>query len=172
MFACKTNIILILAVIMNLDQTDFAIIKHLQNNARLSNKELSGLIGLAPSSCLSRVRNLLNRNVLKKFSVEIDRKAMGIDIQAMLTLTFTNHSKEKFSKLTEYLRNQPEVYALYHLSGVNDVLIHVMVKDTNHLRDFVMDKVTSQEEVDRCDTSLIYNEYRNHTIPNYIKKSR
>jgi len=44
---------------MPLDRTDFAILEALQNNARLSNKELAARVGLAPSSCLARTRRLI-----------------------------------------------------------------------------------------------------------------
>ncbi|SMF68173.1 Lrp/AsnC family transcriptional regulator [Pseudobacteriovorax antillogorgiicola] len=150
-----------------MDRTDIQIIKALQNNARLSNKELAGIVGLAPSSCLARVRNLIDQGVLKNFLAEIDPDAVGVGIQAMIAITLNIHSGHIFYQLTAYFQSQPEVRAFYHLSGVNDVLIHVMVRDTHHLRDFVMDKITSRDEVARCDTSIIYDDYRSSEMPIY-----
>jgi DNA-binding Lrp family transcriptional regulator len=49
---------------MQIDRIDFAILTALQNNARLSNKELAAHVGLAPSSCLERVRTLTRRGVI------------------------------------------------------------------------------------------------------------
>ena len=52
---------------MKLDEIDHKILETLQNDARLSNKELAASVGLAPSSCLERVRRLKNNGVLKGF---------------------------------------------------------------------------------------------------------
>ena len=154
---------------MNLDRTDLDLIGLLQNNARLSNKELAAKVGLAPSSCLIRVRNLLKKSVLKNFHAEVNPQSIGIGIQAMLSVTLNVHSQTLFQNLTKYINSLPEVRAYYHLSGSVDVMIHVMVKDTEHLRQFVLEKVTGRDEIARCDTSLIYEEFRNATLPIYTE---
>ena len=55
-----------------LDQTDFAILDALQNNARLSNKELAAKVGLAPSSCLVRFRKLVKAKMIRGFYADVD----------------------------------------------------------------------------------------------------
>ena len=62
-----------------LDRTDTDIIRELQINARLSNKELAARVGLAPSSCLERVRKLQQNGVLRGFHAEVDATALGVD---------------------------------------------------------------------------------------------
>ena len=59
------------------DRIDDAILTALQNNARLTNKELAGRVGLAPSSCLERVRRLQQRGVLQGYRALVDPKALG-----------------------------------------------------------------------------------------------
>ena len=59
---------------MQLDKIDYKILESLHKNSRLSNKELSAICGLAPSSTLTRLRALTNAGVIKKFSVEIEPK--------------------------------------------------------------------------------------------------
>jgi DNA-binding Lrp family transcriptional regulator len=61
---------------MELDRIDFAILEHLQNNARLSNKELAALVRLAPSSCLERVRRLTREGALEGFHARVSDHAL------------------------------------------------------------------------------------------------
>ena len=70
---------------MPLDRTDFEIIDALQNDARLSNKELAARIQLAPSSCLVRVRALANAGVLTGYHAEVSPAAMGIGLYQIKT---------------------------------------------------------------------------------------
>ena len=66
-----------------LDRIDFDILAALQNDGRLSNKELAAKVGLAPSSCLERVRALRESGVLRGFRAEVDPEALGIHLQAI-----------------------------------------------------------------------------------------
>ena len=64
-----------------MDRIDFGIISELQNNARLSNKELAARVKLAPSSCLERTRRLTADGVLRGFHAEVDPAALGVGLQ-------------------------------------------------------------------------------------------
>ena len=141
---------------MQLDKIDYKILESLHKNSRLSNKELSAICGLAPSSTLTRLRALTNAGVIKKFSVEIEPKYLGITIQAMLSIEIKAHSNAIFKSFYDYLVSLDEVVTIYHTTGKVDLLVQVGVKDSNHLRDFVIENISSREEVNRCETSLIY----------------
>ena len=64
----------------DLDRIDFEILDRIQNNARLSNKELAAAVGLAPSSCLARVKRLRDAGVLRGAHAEIDGRALGVEL--------------------------------------------------------------------------------------------
>jgi len=68
----------------DLDRTDIALLGLLANNARASNKELAGAVGLAPSSCHQRLKVLHNKRVLLGSHAEIDFRALGFLIEALL----------------------------------------------------------------------------------------
>jgi DNA-binding Lrp family transcriptional regulator len=71
---------------MALDRIDFAILAALQNDGRLTNKELAGRVGLAPSSCLERVRRLREAGTLRGSHAEVDPAVLGIGLQALLAV--------------------------------------------------------------------------------------
>jgi DNA-binding Lrp family transcriptional regulator len=153
----------------NLDRTDFEILAALQKNARFSNKELAALVGLAASSCLERVRRLTQRGVLKGFHAEVDPASLGIEIEAMIAVRLERHSREDVDRFRAHVMGLPETVALYHLSGANDFLVHVAVRDTHHLRELVLEAFTTRPEVAHLETALVFGHTRSAVLPDYRK---
>lgn len=150
-----------------LDRIDSEIVTALQNNARLSNKELARLVNLAPSTCLGRVKRLLADGVLTSFHAVADPKALGVGLQAMVSARLKNHDRESFEALHKHMMSREEVVALYIMAGRDDFLIHVAARDTDHLREFVVEEITTTERVQHIETSLIFEYHPRHQLPNY-----
>ena len=127
-----------------LNRTDFAILASLQNDARLSNKELAARVGLAPSSCLERVRRLREEGVLTGFRAIVEPRALGIAMQALVFVTLARHARQQVKSFRQHALSLPEAIAVYHVAGQHDFLVHVGVRDANHLRDLAMDAFTSR----------------------------
>ncbi len=153
----------------NLDRIDYKILTALQKNGRLSNKELAAQVGLAPSSCLERVRRLREDGVLQGFHANVEPAALGISLQAMVAVRMRSHSKEMFTAFQNHLMSRPEVTAAYHLAGADDFLVHVAVRDAEHLRDLVMEAFSSRPEVERLETALIFDHLRSPELPSYVE---
>jgi len=152
---------------MHLDRIDFALIDALQKDANTSNKELAALVGLAPSSCLTRVRRLREDGVLRGAHEAIDPGSVGIGIQALVSVMISQHSRDVVESFRDYIVTQPEVIATYHLAGKYDYLVHVAVRDSAHLRDLTLEKFMTRYEVRRIETALIFDHTQTHTLPLY-----
>lgn len=149
-----------------LDRIDFEILAALQKDGRLSNKELAACVGLAPSSALERVRRLRTAGVLGAVTARLDPAAVGIGLQALIAIRLSRHAREVTETFRAYLSGLSGVIAVYHVSGVDDFLIHVAVRDSTHLRDLVLDAISSRPEVGRHQTSLIFD-VTHHPLPIY-----
>jgi len=156
---------------MTLDRIDFAIVASLQNNARLSNKELAARAGLAPSSCLERVRALTRAGVLRGHHAEVSPAALGIGLQALVAVRLNRHAKQTFKSLYAHLLALPEVLAIFHVSGENDLQVHVAVRDIRHLRDLIVERFAGRPEVGHCETSVLFDVYRKHQWPSYAAEA-
>ena len=88
---------------MKLDEIDHKILETLQNDARLSNKELAASVGLAPSSCLERVRRLKNNGVLKGFHARVNPKNLNIGLEAMISVQLQRHSRDMVESFHQHL---------------------------------------------------------------------
>lgn len=143
-----------------LDRTDRALVAALQKNARISNKELAELVGLAASTCLERVRALRARGVVRGFHADVDRSALGRSLEAIIAVRVRPHSRVHVDSFWEYALRLPEVIEVFHVTGADDFLVHVGVADMDGLRDFVLDRLTVRPEVAHVESHLIYAQGR------------
>ena len=152
-----------------LDRIDCEILTHLQNNARLSNKELAAKVGVAQSTCLDRVKRLIEEKVLLGFHADISPKALGIGIQAMVSIRLSKHTRESVDTLRAFATDLPEVLAVYHMAGANDFLIHVAVRDADALRELAMTAFVNRPEVDHLETALIFEHVSSPQLPIFVE---
>ena len=150
-----------------MDKIDSSIILHLQQNARLSNKELASAVGLSPSACLERVRRLQREGVLSGFHAEVNPAELGIGLQAFVSVRLQKHSRDVVDAFRAHVVTLPETVAVYHVAGESDFLVHVAVRDAEHLRNLTLDGFTTRTEVARLNTALIYEHAMNYQLPNY-----
>lgn len=157
---------------MELDRIDFVIVEHLQNDARLSNKELAAAVGLAPSSCLARVQRLRAGGVIKGARAEVDPDALGVGLQALIAVQLRQHSRAQVKAFWKHVMGLPEVLSAFHVAGTHDFQVHVAVRDAHHLRDLALDAFTTRPEVAHIQTSLIFECATGKVMPNYRKPAR
>jgi len=150
---------------LKLDRIDIEILAALQNNARISNKELAATVGLAPSSCLERVRRLQEGGVLLGFHAEVDPRAVGVELEALVSVRLKHHSRRTVEQLRERTLAYREVLGIYYLAGPIDFLVHVAVNNPLHLRNLVLEAFSTHDEVDRVETSLIFDHSRRWSLP-------
>ena len=145
----------------DIDQIDFEIIAALRNNARITNKDLAQKVDLAPSSCLERVRYLRARGYIRDAHMEVDLAALGLGLQAMVAIRLAQHSRVGLEAFQSYVLSFSEVLQVYHLSGANDFMVHIAVKDAETLRGFVLYSFAERPEVAHIETAIIYQEVKN-----------
>lgn len=149
----------------DLDRIDFEILSALQNNARLSNKELAARVGLAPSSCLERVRALEAARELRGYHAEVDPHALGIGLQALVFVRLRRHSRQRVDAFRRYALELPETTGLFHVTGEFDFLVRIALRDADHLRNLLMDSFTTRAEVSHLETHLIFEYVRKPELP-------
>jgi len=152
-----------------LDRTDRAIIAVLQNNARLSNKEIAGRVGIAPSTCSERMRRLETEGVFSSFHAAVAPRALGIGIQAMIAVRLRRHAADEVEAFRHHAVALPEVISLSHVTGPNDFLVHVVVRDADHLRDLAVSGFTTMREVDHIETALIFEHVAKGILPDLLE---
>lgn len=142
---------------MDIDQKDIQILSLLQNNARLSNKELAAELGIAPSTCHERMKKLTRQGFFKDFRAGLNLSRLGINIEVLVAIRLNKHDREIVNSFIKKLRSLDGVIRFYHMAGDTDFMIHVAVKDSNSLRSFIMDKLAAFNYIDHIESSIIYH---------------
>lgn len=126
----------------------------------MSNKELAAKVGLAPSSCLARVRRLERSGAISGYHAEVDPRVFGATIEAFVAIRLEKHARASIAAFERHLSTLPEARGWYHLAGANDYLVHVAVRDAEHLREFVLAAFAGRPEVAHLETNLIFSHRR------------
>ena len=150
-----------------LDPIDADILVALQENARLSNKDLAARVGLAPSSCLARVRKLQDEGAFVGFHADVNPEILGIRVEAMVSVRLAHHTREEMESFQAHALALPEVVAIFHLTGEPDFLLHVAARDLAHLRELALSAFTSRPGVAQIHTSVLYQHVRKPARPVY-----
>jgi Lrp/AsnC family transcriptional regulator, leucine-responsive regulatory protein len=124
-----------------LDEFDCRILRVLARNARASNVEIARQVGLSEAPCSRRIQRLEQDGVVKGYGVRLDAGAVGIGIEAFITLTLEAVSAQSADRFAELVRESPYVLACYIVSGGAYALLHVAAEDIRCYSEFVLDRL-------------------------------
>ena len=131
----------------------------LARDARIPNNTLAERAGVAPSTCLGRVRALRERGVIRGYHAEVDPAALGRPLQAMIAVRLQANARGRIRTFVAGVARLPEVLNVFFLAGKDDFLLHVAAASTGDLRDFV-ENLSSNADVAYTETSLIFEHVR------------
>jgi DNA-binding Lrp family transcriptional regulator len=144
----------------DLDDVDRGILSLLHGDARITNSALAERVGIAPSTCHSRVRRLLDLGVIRGFYADIDPVAIGLPLQAMISVNLQSSARGKIRSFIQQIRRRRQVMDVYFLAGPDDFILHVAARDTEDLRSFVVENLNADADVAGTQTSLIFEHLR------------
>ncbi|MFC1435613.1 Lrp/AsnC family transcriptional regulator [Streptacidiphilus sp. N1-3] len=144
---------------IELDTVDLEILRVMQNDARISNKDLAAMVGVAASTCLDRVARLRTSGVITGQRIQVDAAKLGRPLEAFLYIQVRPHRRPLVEPFVDHLLAQPEVRAVYHLTGPDDFLAHVATDTSQGLQRLVLDQLTVRDEVVRVLTNLVFQHW-------------
>jgi DNA-binding Lrp family transcriptional regulator len=150
-----------------MDELDSEIIRLLQTDARQSNRELARRLGVAPSTCLERVRALTRRGVIRGYHADIDPAALNRSVQALVSVQVRPLSRAVIDTFKDSASALPEVLSVFVLAGGDDFLLHVAVQDLDHLHAFLIDRLSKRREIAGFRTSVIFQQVHT-TVPSRL----
>ncbi len=125
-----------------LDEIDRKILALLQEEARMPNVDLAGKVGLSPSPCLRRVRDLEREGVIRRYVTLVDPAAVGLPISVFVAVTLDKQIESELERFEAAVRKRPEIMECYLMTGEFDYLLRVVVKDLVAYERFLMDSLT------------------------------
>lgn len=148
----------------DLDETDLRILDLLTADARIPNSRLAELAGIAPSTCVARVRSLVERGVIAGFTTVVTPAARGLSLEALISVSIRAGARQRIPEFHADMRKVAEVRQLFFLAGSEDFVLHVAVRDTAALREFVLEHLSAHPAVASTRTSLVF-QHDSHGMP-------
>ena len=147
-----------------LDRYDLNILAELQRNAALSNQELAERIGLSPSPCSRRVKQLEDDGYITGQVALLDRKKLGLSLTAYVLIGMDRHTPERFEHFQEQIRKFPEVLECCLVTGMDaDYQLKVVVPDMDHYQKLLLGTLTRIDGVSSVRSSFVLQQILSST---------
>jgi DNA-binding Lrp family transcriptional regulator len=146
-----------------LDRTDVEILVLLQNNARLTHKEIAHAIHKTITPVYERIKRLEREGYIKGYRTLVDRNKIGQSLVALTNVQLKEHTQEMLGSFETAIVQFPEVMECYNMTGVYDYLLKIVVPDMNGYQYFVMNKLARLPNIHQVQSSFIMTEIKNET---------
>ena len=150
-------------IIHMLDKLDRQILAELQQDARVSNKELARRVNLSPPATHGRVKRLEENGYIRNYVALIDHKKVDYDMLGFVRVSLQLHDLDQVTGFHDAIRQMPEVLECHHVTGDYDYLLKVMAHNTDDLENFLVRCLTPIPGVAQIHTSLVLREVKNTT---------
>ncbi len=134
------------------DDNDKTIIEMLQKNARSSLRDIAKVVDMSPSSIRNRIEKLLERGFIKRFTIDVDYRKMGFEIQVIVLITSRPGSSESLYKA---LHSFDQISQIYWTSGPANFVCLVRVHDMNELSRFLTSELERLDGVERVESMFL-----------------
>lgn len=145
---------------IKLDSTDKAILRYLQEDAKLTTKELAGRLNLSATPVYERVRRLENEGIIKNYVAVVDRKKIGKGLMVLCNIRLKEHSREQGERFVQAIQNMPEVIECLNISGDYDFILKVVVNDMTDYQSFIMNKLGALDNIGSTQSIFVMGEIK------------
>jgi len=148
---------------MNRDPIDKRILTELQRNGRVSNVDLANAVGLSPSPCLRRVRDLENAGVIDRYAAILDQASAGYALSVFVQVTLERQVETALDAFERVVAERPEVMECYLMTGDADYLLRIVVPDVAAYEAFLKNHLTRIPGVSSIKSSFALNRVKYET---------
>ena len=148
---------------MHLDAMDLKILSSLQDNARLSNVELSERVNLSASQCYRRLKTLEDKGVIRGYTALLDPSALGFGVMAHVSVSLEKHGDNPVHAFKDAIHEYPEVLECHAVSGDADYVLRVVAPDLKAFSDFLMHRLLILPFIATVRSSIFLDELKNTT---------
>lgn len=145
-----------------LDEVDLAILRLLQDNARISNAEIARRVGMASSAIYERIRKLEERKVILGYRARVSPKALGLDLMAYVRIQVAPQADG--AEIPDRLGEIPEVQEIHRVVGEDCFFVKVRVHDTDELAALLDERIRAIEAVGATRTTIVLTTIKDGSV--------
>lgn len=139
----------------DLDPIDLKLLELLQQNGKLTTKEIAQQVNLSPTPVYERIRRLERDGVIKKYVALVEAEKIGKGLIVFCDVTLKEHTKEIGRQFVQDIMSCKYVCECYNISGDYDFRLKVMVQDMKHYQDFVLNDLGSIRNVGSAHSTFV-----------------
>jgi len=143
-----------------MDTLDHQILIALQRDGRQTNARLAELLGMSQSATLERVRRLEREGSIRDYRADVAPEALGVGLQAFVAAELHAHSRDHIEEFERGIVQVAGVRSCYHVTGRFDYLLHVAVRDLEHLGRLIKNDIAGISGVSKLETMLVLTEVK------------
>lgn len=153
-----------------LDKIDIKLLKLLQDNAKLTTKELASKVNLSSTPVFERIKHLEENGFIRKYTALLDPEKIQKGFCVFCDIRLKKHSKEYIINFTNAVKEIEEITECYNVSGDYDFMLKIYVENMAHYQTFVQNKLGTMDSVGSLHSRFVMKEVKQtYSLPLYIE---
>lgn len=145
-----------------IDDTDIKILSLLQENAKLTTKELAAKVNLSPTPVFERLKRLEREGYIDKYVAILNAEKLGNGFVVFCNIKLKQHSRTYGAQFMDAIMQMNEVTECYNTSGEHDFMMKIYAKSMKHYQDFVLNKLGMVDSIGSLHSVFVIGEIK-HT---------
>ncbi|ADX66742.1 Lrp/AsnC family transcriptional regulator [Weeksella virosa] len=152
---------------MKLDTIDAKILTFLQQDSKITYKQLSDKLNLSSTAIHERIKKLEKNKVIDKYVALVDRKKINKELLVLSHIKLAQHSQESIKQFEKDILEQKEILSCYHVSCDYDYIIKMAFENMDDYRDFMINRLTKIQSIGSTQSTFVISELK-ETLEYYI----
>ena len=144
-----------------LDKTDIQILKALQENGRITVKELALKVHLSTTPVFDRMHRLEDEGIIERYTAVLNPSRLGRGFIVFCSVRLRRMGRDIARDFIERIKDIPEVAECYNISGDFDFLLKIYAPDMRYYNDFLINTLGTIESLGSVQSSFVMNEVKN-----------
>lgn len=143
-----------------LDKVDLQILRTLQQNARLTTKELAASVSLSSTPVFERLKRLENNGYIKKYIAVLDAEKLNQGFVVFCNVKLSRMNRDIAAAFTEVIQSIPEVTECYNISGSYDYLLKVHAPNMKYYQEFILNVLGTIDSLGSIESTFVMAEVK------------
>ena len=148
---------------IRLDEVDLKLLELLQQNGKITTKEIAQRVHLSPTPVYERIKRLEKDGIIEKYVALVNAEKVGMGLIVFCDITLKEHTKEIGNQFVKEIMSLQYVSECYNISGDYDFRLKVMVRDMKHYQEFVINDLGAIKNIGSAHSTFVMGEIK-HTF--------
>lgn len=150
-----------------IDAIDKRILQLLRTDAKMTIKEIASHLGITATPVYERIKRLENDDYIKGYVTVINEDKLGYSLVAYCSVNLESHSKKFLLQFVHDIKKLDEVAECYHIAGMFDYLLKIIVRDMEGYQNFITHKLASIPNIGKVQSSFVMEEVKKERVYNF-----